>query len=462
MIQNKKHIPFTKNKELLIKKFNFDKELIIAYDNYFQYGIESNYHIPSKSLLILSIFFSFGILFQKFFIYFFELVKGINKKEHIEFNFFTTYHTIIRSLQLNIITNKKFRIIYLPSFNFKEILRHFRAHLNNKTSNLVFSAFSIKTIGFIWIFYLRFKILQKTFNTDGMNRQESNYFIKLLFQYKIYKHHFQKIKDLYGDTKNWIFDYDKSIFMPIIHCCKNNNITTTHLQHGIFIKPNQFYIPLLCENVLCCSQREKEYYLSNKIDNNNVFVLGAPLQSIRNINCKPLNISSKRYDILILLTNTNDSFYYESQKKLIIYLEENYKHLNLLFRFRPASRITDYPRLIRYIKSFDISTNASIDSDILISKKIISYSIDSIFVAKIFKTPFIILHNPDDIDLKTKNHIIPTNLENINNHIEKLISIDADDLYLDHIFDNIFGITDVSKIQENFIAFLDYLKKKSL
>lgn len=448
---------FTKNKYYLKDILSISEETLSVLDSFYSFGIKSGYHVNSLPVFLLPLFYTVGILVSLFLSLFF---KGVSNVKDNKFVFITTFYTVIRCSKLKQIADENiFSIVYLPSFNFREAIRHIKYHKLNKTMNVSYPTFKLKTIFRIWYFSFRLLFKMNLIDVGKLNKNHKNYFYKLLFQQiayeSFYKSYFKKEK-LKKEIK-WLFDSDKSIFIPIVECFKKDNIITTHFQHGIFIKPNKFYFPLFCDNIICCSEREKSYYLSSGVDPSKIYVLGAPLQSVGldDINAMGSTLVDK-YDLLVLLSDTYSSVLYNEQIYLINLLTKNYSNYTILLRFRPASKMNDLKKLQSYIYSYDISKDHTLEEDINRSMSVISFSLDSIFKIQERQVPFIIINPSTEIDEFTKSYITTSRSNEYEVLIQDLVNRKSKRIP-DAKFVELFGDYSIQNISNTFNQIIELI-----
>ena len=229
-------------------------------------------------------------------------------------------------------------------------------------------------------------------------------------------------------------------------------VMTTQLQHGTFFNPGDTtYFPLYSDKIICCSDREKGLYKETGVEDCDIYIVGAPLQTIGPKN-KP-NVEEK-YDLTVVLTDTAPKEL-NLQKKVLTYIKENLENKKVLLRFRPRSAATDKVKLEGYTEGFTISEGTTLSEDLCSAGKIITFSLDSIYEIirndKIFVT-FVdssdmvghsldgICHTIGDMDICIRQLFNST----VDSERERYVSV--------------FGETDLDKIRKKFAEVVNELK----
>ncbi len=388
---------FNVNARYFSKLTDSDEETMSAYFNYYQHARSSGEDTNLIPLSWYPIVFLMLILYGYYFKWKKNMNSSIKNEVKCDFIFVTTYYKIVRAVNLEKIAGDlSYIVIFLPSFNYKEINQVYSKTQNY--GNYLYPFFGLKYYFSFLKFYFCNLITLKRIEGD---RNEKRFLYKMILQNYIYKSFLDNyIRDHYKESGQIILDYNRSIFIPIIQRLRKDNIPTIHMQHGMFIIPNSFYFPLYCSHVICCSEREKEYYLRSGVDSDNILVLGAPLQTLNNDNQKFM----PSYDILILLTTTRDELLRTQQQVFLDICRQEFSDLRYLVRFRPASEESDKKRLNIKFDSMKISNGTSLSEDLHMTKSVVSFSFDALFEIQRCHIPYMIVspfeNGSDDVLVK--------------------------------------------------------------
>ncbi len=366
--------------------------------------------------------------------------KNIELKENVFITHFSYY--IKASIALKILPENHYSILYVPTIHFKEINKHYDYFKNNE--NVCFDSFGMKVF---LKFFLIFKKIPFFFDLLKDSKGEFGFLLAAILKYRLFSLYADRITQKNKTSKKWIFDNDKSpSFSPIVKKLNSLNICTINLQHGSFFSDNKFYLPSISKYVFCCSEREKVLFVNSGTLPSNVFVIGAPLQSFADgIKQENFNVV---YDLLILLTDTTTTENIERQTYLLNILKTS--HFKTLIRFRPASKEKDYIILKESIPDYcDISEGKSIEIDIMRSSKIVSFSLDALFVCNRYqKFTCLICSTKVSKELTSSdNFIVYSDDQDID--LDSFIMKESDSCKNDNFSYN-FGITDFEKIKKNF------------
>lgn len=322
------------------------------------------------------------------YIYLFKMIIGIIVSDTILFlskklkskieqiTFVTHYSHIVKVIGLyNIFNDTEFTVLYVPTFHNEERKKHYDT-LKNK-NNVIFDFFGLKV--FIKSLFL-IKDLKRINDLSNEFPDKKTVFINIL-KYKIYSFYTEKRIRNSNNCTLWIFDNDKSpIFSPLVKELNIKNIPTINLQHGSFFENNLFYSYPITKYTFTCSEREKlifEKYIPN-VEQEKIKVIGAPLQTFSHNSNNNINSAKIQYDLLVLLTSVSNDKFKEIQRKIITTLNE-LNDLNILVRFRPASKHLDEALLKSKISNKINISNDTLSNDINNSKKIITFSFDALF-----------------------------------------------------------------------------------
>lgn len=373
------------------------------------------------------------------------LKRNIKDNKDDDFIFVSCPDTIFRTKTINIIAeNLNYSIIYLPNFHILTALRYHQ----------FFRKQGIKayfpTVKFRYVLRAR-KILHRFLNRIGGvdGNLDSQKMVAVLSSFAIYD---QVVNNYLYQTKTfkgkWILEHDKFFFMASVINLHLKGKECTMLQHGIFFKPSFNYIPLYCDKVLCCSEREKQIYIENRVSEDRVVVFGAPLQTLQ------LDESSKttgkHYEILVMLTIIKDDNI-DIIRKVLNYIKLNYN--SVLVRLRPRSRKKDEFLLADVLKGMTINKKeSSIMEDLSNCNKVISFSEDAnIEIAKMNK-PFIYVWNGKGE--KSAGMEKCATKDNFQDEINKLLAQKFYSTFSKEQYHEILGETNVDVLQNRFVEYI--------
>ena len=392
---------FDINKKKIKQILDLDDDTFNVLKSDYGHCLEYNTTGKSIPLFLIPLFYFFFIFINYLKKIRYSFKEKYNTKKDA-FVFIMGYSKVLYSSNLNKIAGDlSYSIIYLPDFHIKSFENHLNYNKTFSENNVFYANFKISDYLKFFYFYFSKIITIIKLETSSFNKYEVGFFWKTLFRYKIYsifsKRYFQKID---VNTK-WIFEHERIIFTPIINYFKSKQINNTQLQHGVFYKPDNYFFPVYCDKVICCSEREKEHYIQYGMNGDNVLVLGAPLQTLNFFTKTLINEKNPSYDLLILLTDTTDVEYRNIQIKLLTHIFSYYNDiLKVKLRFRPSSKQQDMIYLSKYISNFEISNGTSLIDDLNESKKIITFSVDSLFEILYFKKEVVIIYDNNFVDEK--------------------------------------------------------------
>ena len=434
------------NSTLLKELMQADSETIAAYSAYFNHAKRSKENTNLYSIWIYPIMYFFLICMSKLFFKRNDNLK-VKTNNNCKAIYFATYYKIIRANCLYKITDVNTCItIYLPSFNFNLV-----KYVIKKSSekNAYYPLFG---------FYDYYSFLKKYTSAlirlrkiKGAN-EDVRFVYKLVLQNYLYSSFVNRLINNNNDIagKKIIVDYNRSIFLPVIQKLRSKGIRSYHLQHGVFIKPNDFYFPLYASDVLFNSEREKQYYINDGVDEKKIHIIGAPLQTITD-EYNNTGVSGC-YDVLVLLTSTTSEYMQKFQQLIIDFLSEKYPDQKYIFRFRPASYNDDVKKIKFRFDNYVISKGRTLSKDIYEAKKIISFSFDALFEIRRMKKQLLIMTNETD---ETDSLISKcTNEDRYLFDIPKFMESGEWSTLSEQDFLNNVGTTDVNIVKENFNSFL--------
>lgn len=361
-----------------------------------------------------------------------------------DFIFVSCPDTVFRTKTLDLIARGlSFYIIYLPNYH---ILTAIKYHKYFKGKRI--PAF-FPTIHLRHVLSAKRKIKLLIKETEGFgNDFEGQKLTCVLSSFLIYDAVVKEYMDCVKSFKGkWILEHQKFYFLASVANLHLRGIPSTMLQHGIFFQPVYDFVPLLCDKVLCCSEREKKLYVENGIESERVKVFGAPLQTLQQTNAT--KNKNGHYDLLVLMTVVEDNV--DLVRQVLEHIKTHYK--NVLVRMRPRSRKNDEKLLAETLDGMTLSNVGSrIDDDILSCDKVVSLSLDAnVEVVKCNK-PFVYIWDgsPDDnisqLNCATK--------DNFKEEIRKLMEADFYSSFPRSKYIDILGENDVDILHEQFVSFI--------
>lgn len=375
---------------------------------------------------------------------------GLRRKVKIEedddFVFVSCPDPIFRTKTIGLIAeNLKYSVVYLPNFHVFASLRYHK-YFKERGTRAFFP-----TIRLRHVFQAQRKVASFKRQCAGLDDSiECKKLLSALSSYLIYN---ELVKDYLKPADHfkgkWLLEHDKFYFMPTaanLHLCGKE---TTMLQHGIFFSPSFNYIPLYCNKVLCCSEREKKIYAENGVVENRVIVFGAPLQTLQQE--EDLSKTPCQYDLLLMMTDVNNNNKVLMQQ-VMTYVRQNYE--NVLVRMRPRSRKKDEAILAEQLKGMTISSEGrTIFDDISSCKKVISFSEDAnVEIVKCNK-PLIYVWTEGRRDVEVMSRCATE--ENYKEEIQKLMTQDFYSTFSKEQYKEVLGETDVNVLRQKFE---DYIK----
>lgn len=223
------------------------------------------------------------------------------------------------------------------------------------------------------------------------NERILRYLMKRFAIYSIYAKHFFKHA---SNERLWIFEQDKHYFTPVISEFRKKGVMSIELQHGTFFNPmTDDRLPLYVDKMICCSEREKCLYRDGGADIKDIYVTGAPLQTLH---AEKYADGPIKYDLLMLFTQATPTLI-GRQIATLKYINKHYKNKRILLRFRPRSAAQDKKNLAEYVKGYIISTGTSLMEDLCSSEKVLTFSEDTIFEIIQAEKPFIAIFNKSDL-----------------------------------------------------------------
>lgn len=344
-----------------------------------------------------------------------------------------------------------YTLFFLPTVTRPTTVRKYYNHYKNNSSEKVFfGTFSLDDIKKFSRFLRQNTSFINQIQCD--NENDTQLLKDYLRRFALYRIYVQRVFANANKDKLWLFEHDKFFFIPVINFFRGKGITTIQLQHGTFFNPvNTTYFPLYSDKVICCSAREKEQYKENGVKDADIYIVGAPLQTI----ClnKRLDVEEK-YDLTVVLAATTPKEL-ALQKKVLMFIKDNFKSKKVLLRFRPRSAAVDKENLTGYTDGFSFSHGTTLSEDICAAGRIITFSLDSIYEIihndKIFVT---IIDSSDKIGHMLEG--VCHTIDEMADCIKALFEATSNSKREQYV--PVFGETDLEKIKENFAIVIAALK----
>ena len=376
---------------------------------------------------------------------------GIKRKVQLkdeDFVFISCPDPVFRTKNLEKIAGElKYSIVYLPNFHVNTAVKYHK-FFQSSGINAYFPTIELRQI----INALKtVKALIR--GIKGMKDDEyGRKWISVLSNYAIYdqvvKAYMTRMEHFRG---KWILEHQKFYFMSTVANLYVQGITSTMLQHGIFFKANYYYTPMICDKVLCCSEREKKIYIENGTTPENIIVLGAPIQTLQTGDHS--NLTGQHHNVLVLLTRVTEQNVY-IVRTIIGYIKDNYK--NVLVRLRPRSRKKDKQLLSEVLEGMKISADGTpIGDDIMSSDKVVSFSVDANIEVVKYNKPFVYVWSGDDTESAKYLHCVT--VDNYREEISKLMTLDFYSSFNKDQYSEILGETDLSILKNKFKEYIKSL-----
>ncbi|MDP1815393.1 MAG: hypothetical protein Q8K92_13170 [Leadbetterella sp.] len=258
-------------------------------------------------------------------------------------------------------------------------LKVFKNLLTNNTHSFFYAKITLLALKQN-IFFLK-NVLKKLYEIEKFKNFSTKG--KLLFSIEFIKLIYvsAKIGFIFKNVKNKLVILAQDVapfYSKAIDYLKDNNATVVVIHGGCFFENNIHYVPTISKYVLVPSEREKKFYKRKNIKN--IFSFGIPLQQLSkspNSNSfhKKINCTTK-YDILIIGGYGAE---WENLSNYNIISENNdvFKNLKVLLRHHPSVDTESKKTIEEAVKYYELSSERTLEQDILDSEIIISFSVDS-------------------------------------------------------------------------------------
>ncbi len=437
---------FDDNRGIWVKLFGVDNHTL---DALYADIVKRNVSFDKRLLLTVKPWFVWLVsLFER-------LVTSNSYKEFdskgTDFVFITCPDPVHRVKTLSLIAgNLKFTKFFLPSTTRPTVVKqYYNYYKQEDKENVFFGIFSSDDIRNYKVFL---KENKEAINSIRCHSKEDTIALKYhVMRYALYSIYANRAFAKIENKSLWMFEHDKFFFIPVVEQFRKKGVTTIQMQHGTFFNPNTaVFIPLYTNKIMCCSKREKSLYMESGVKEEDIYVVGAPLQTI--VEKKDEHVEIK-YDILVLLTASSIAL--SIMETTLKYLREHFSDKKILLRFRPRSKDIDIKALSHCIKGFSISEGTSLHEDISSSQRVMSFSEDANFEIISTGKKFISFVNPSCLYGNYLDGICYT-IENIEECMTILMS--SDDKMCNDRYVEVYGETNLKKIAQNFNNIITQLK----
>lgn len=376
-------------------------------------------------------------------------LRGVKRKINLQnddFVFVSCPDSVFRTKAISKIADGlKYSIIYLPNFHVSSAI-HYHSHFKGLGVKAFFPTIRL---GQVIAANRKIKQLLRSMEDYDVSMPECQIMRSVLSSFAMYDQVVKKyMQNADGFKGKWIMEHDKFYFMASVINLHQQDKPCTMLQHGIFFRPSFNFIPLYCDNVLCCSEREKRIYIENGIAEERIEVFGAPLQTLQESGVS--QNTNKHYDLLVMMTDVKE-INIDIMRKVLSYIKQNYK--SVLVRMRPRSRKADEAYLAKELEGMVISAPGTpIEDDILCCDKVVSFSEDAnVEIAKLNK-PFIVVWTEGVRDPESMGKCATE--ENYQEEITKLMTQDFYPTFSKDQYTEILGETDIEVLQNRFKKYI--------
>ena len=353
---------------------------------------------------------------------------------------------VFRTESISLIAGElKYSIIYLPNFHVSSAIKYHQ-HFKKKGIKAFFP--TIKP-GQVLVAWRKMSQLNKQIEWSDIENTKKTIVQGVLSSFSIYD---LVVKEYMNGTNSfegkWLLEHDKFYFMaPVINLHQLDK-QCTMLQHGIFFRPSFNFIPLFCDSVLCCSNREKFIYIENGVSEERIKVFGAPLQTLRQVNNG--HQTEKHYDLLVMTTDIKE-INVDLIREVLLYIKQNYN--SVLVRMRPRSRKVDEAYLANELDGMTVSApGIPIEEDISCCDKVVSFSEDAnVEIAKMNK-PFVVVWTEGERDPKSMGKCATR--DNYKEEINKLMTQDFYSTFSKEQYKEVLGETDITVLKQRFKEYI--------
>jgi hypothetical protein len=277
-----------------------------------------------------------------------------------------------------LMANDLYCVCHIPTLHMNSMYKYFKRnhHRQQNYRMLRFGNIYARYLNSILCDYKYIRQIVKDIRENN-NLYTSRIIIQNIISYWLFDIYKYQYYNSLINSCTLIFDADKPPqYLPIVSEAKRQGRNNICLQHGSFFAENKFYLPAVASTVFCCSERERKLFIEAGHSKDDIFVIGAPLQSLEIK--RPFDYGYKdKYRVLLILSEMSEE-YYPLQEELIQYLYS--KDIPTLIRLRPASAPSDLKRIGTTPNQFmRISEGKSLEQDIFRSELLITFSYDSVY-----------------------------------------------------------------------------------
>lgn len=233
---------------------------------------------------------------------------------------------------------------------------------------------------------------------------------------------------------------------------------TVQIQHGTMTDA-RYYFPL-CKWMLCCSEREKKLLIQSGIEENRLFIMGAPLQTLPG---HATLIHPSNFEMLILAGQGNHALQH-FYTQMLIQSKRIQSCKNGLLRAHPVFTPGEKTAWMNSVPNFKVIPHSFLTQDITQSELIITFSLDAMIQCLWKKKKTILCYDPADDSLNFLKEIpffkIAVQREELDKAIFEFNNIPEPmnaPLINEQLMEQFFGTSDLSKIKSNVAQFLHFL-----
>lgn len=337
----------------------------------------------------------------------------------------------------------KYTLFFLPTVTRPTVVKtYYKHYIDHSQEKVYFGTFTWSDVTKYKKFIKQNAPLIREIHCD--NKNDTRVLREYVRRFALYRIYAERVFAKANKDMLWLFEHDKFFFIPVIKYFREKGIMTIQLQHGTFFNPEATtYFPLYSDKIICCSEREKGLYKETGVEDDDIYIVGAPLQTI-GLKNKP--DMEEKYDLMVVLTDTAPKEL-DLQKKVLTYIKEKFGNKKVLLRFRPRSAATDKVNLVGYTEGFTISEGTTLSEDLCSAGKIITFSLDSIYEIIRNDKIFVTFVAPTDLIGHSLDGICHT-IDEMESCIKELFDTNADSERERYVA--VFGDTDIEKIRGNF------------
>ena len=370
------------------------------------------------------------------------------ESDNDDFVFISCNDSFFRTKTIGLITGPlKYCIIYLPTFHVPSAFKYQR-YFKRHGTRVFFPTIKLK-----YVFLIRSKIRSLSRKLEGLGKDsDSRRAINVLSQFLIYdcvvKNYLKQLDTFKG---KWILEHQKFFFIPAVTNLQEKGFKSTMLQHTVFFKPHYDFIPLICDDVLCCSERERSIYIESGVEPDRVVVLGASLQNLETDEESSSTSPQRPYRLLLALSIIDEKTI-GLTKSILSYIKQQ-QYGRVLVRFRPRSRNNDIELLKDCIEGFDFSpASSTLTEDIGQCDKVITFSANANFEIMRMKRQFLYVRFDKDQGFVSEMGFVTE--DNYQDEISKLMESDTYSTFTMEQYKDVFGESDIEVLRNRFASYI--------